>query len=149
MRTLADVCQCIIADLLQAGKVIEATAEELKCFEEEAACRPVAWIEHRLKAVGSQVAAEAAQQILCHDGKGIAYIITGHDGRLFVTWIKNDSVLIEARRSWQAELTSIPEEQFSAYLKQLLQQLHQGDFEPAVKWLQAHGAWVEPLESIY
>ena len=148
MKTLADVCRSLCAVLEQAGEAVEAISAELKLFEKQAAYWPATWIALTLQLVGLRVALEAAQQSLNHDGKGVVCIRTVHDGRLFVDWIEDDSVLTEERRSWQAKVTSLPEEQFSAFLKQLLGQLHQGDWKPAVGWLQAHGKWVAPLKPI-
>ena len=148
MKTLEDVCRRLIAGLEQTGKAVETARAELARFEKEAALWPVRWMALRLQVVSLRVAAEAAQLLLNRDGRGIVCIMTAHDGKIFVTWQEDESSLIEANKSWEAPVTKLTQEQFSAFMKQLLQRLHDGDWEPAVRWLQAHGISVAPLKPI-
>ncbi len=148
MKTLADVCSSLTAGLEQAGKATEAMTTELRRFEEAAAYQSLTWIELRLQILSAMVDAEATQQLLDHGGKGVPCIMSEHDGRLFVAWHEDEPILTEANTSWQARITTLPQAQFLAFMKQLLQQLQGGDWEPAVKWLQAHGKSVVPLKPI-
>ncbi len=148
MKTLEEGCRCLTANLEQVEKAIEATAAELARFEKDVACYPVDWVDLRLQTIGLQVALEATQQLLEHGGKGIIYIMTQHDGRIAVTWSKEEYLPNKARESWQARVTMLTQEQFFAFLKQIRQQLNDGDWEPVVRWLQAHGKLVAPLKLI-
>jgi len=148
VKTLEDVCRRLIAGLEQTGKTVETARAELARFEKDAVLWPVRWIERRLQIVSLRVAIEATQQSLDHHGKGIVCIVTAHDGKIFVTWEEDESSLIEANKSWEAPVTKLLQKQFFAFMDELLQQLHDGDWEPAVRWLQAHGTSVAPLKAI-
>ena len=148
MKTLGDVCRRLIAGLEQRGEAVETARADLARFEKEAVLWPVRWIELRLQRVRLGVLVEAVQQSLHHDGKGIVSIVTRHDGHIFVTWEEDESSLTEAIKSWEAPWTQLAEEEFFAFMDELLEQLHDGDWEPAVRWLQAHGISVAPLKAI-
>ena len=138
MKTLAEVCRDLTASLEQAGKAVEATVVELARFEKDAASWPVTWITLSLQLVSSQVAAEAAQLSQKHNGTGSVCITTWHDGNISVAWLLDESLLPDYEKAWEATVTRLPLGQFLTFMEQLLQQLHDGDWEPAVRWLQAH-----------
>jgi hypothetical protein len=145
MTALEEVCRSLTARLERSGETVEATSALLAHFEKEANYLPTTLIEIRLWTVELEVGIEAVQQFLNHKGKGIVCIMTVHDGKLFVTWYEDDSILTVAKKSWAASLTTLTSGELFAFINHLLQHLHNGDWEPVVKWLQAHGKSVGPI----
>ncbi len=117
---------------------IAALEADLISFEERAASYPVEQVGLRLQLVCLWIVGRVLEQYEKHGNQGSVCIMTAHKGVISVEWFKEEPILTGARKSWTAPVTTLPEEQFFAFIKQLLQQLHSGDWEFVMRWLNAN-----------
>ncbi len=148
MKTLDDVCRQIDSDLKQLATEIVALEADMASFEEHAARYPVEQVGLRLQRVRLRIYVEVLERYEKHGNQGSICIMTAHNGVIGVAWHTEEPILTDADKSWTAPVTTLPAEQFSAFTKQLLQQLSDGDWEPAVSWLNANAIWLTTGERL-
>jgi hypothetical protein len=96
------------------------------------------WITLRLQEVHTQTGAEVLESYIQHDNQGSVYIMSSHQGTIYVVWRKEKLEPSAASKSWTNAVTTVPPAEFFTFLDQLQQRLHKGDWEPVVNWLKTN-----------
>jgi len=145
MKVLNDTCQQVATRLKQLERNIKALQTDLDFFEERAARWLVEQVDLRLQSVGSQLAAVADKVSREHGGGGVVCIVTEHDGSLLVTWDEKRVMFPVGEGAWKFPRTTLPAKWCLDYIGELRRRLYEGEWEPAVSWLQQHGGPVKRL----
>jgi len=147
MKALDDVCLQIAGDLKQLETEIAALEADLESFEEYAARYPIEQVEVRLLSVHQRIIIKVAELLIEHNNQGSVCIITVN-GMIGVAWFEQEPIVDDVSKLWTKPVTTLPEGQFVAFIEQLLQELHDGNWEPAVKWLNTKAIWLNTEEHL-
>jgi hypothetical protein len=134
MKALDDVCLRIAKDLKQMETEIVALKADLASFEKWAARYPIEQVGIRLLSVHLRIGIKVLELLIEHNNQGSVCIMTAN-GMIGVEWFEQEPTVDNASKLWTRKVTTLTAEQFFAFTKHLLKELHDGNWEPAVKWL--------------
>jgi hypothetical protein len=147
MKALDAVCLRIAGDLKQLETEIAALEADLESFEKCAARYPFERVELRLLAIYLRIKIKVAELLIEHNNQGSICIMTVNK-MIGVAWFEQEPIVNDASKLWTKPVTTLPEGQFFAFIKHLLQELYDGNWEPAVKWLNTKAVWLNPGEHL-
>lgn len=147
MKSFGDVCLQIAGDLKQLETEIAVIEADLDSFDKYAAHYPIEQVELRLLSVHLRIKIKVVELLIEHNNQGSVCIITANE-MISVVWFVEEPIVDDVSKLWTKPPTTLPEGQFFAFIKQLLQELHEGNWEPAVKWLNTKAVWLNTEEHL-
>jgi hypothetical protein len=147
MKALNDIYLKIMDDLKQVETEIAALEADLKSFERYAARYPIEQVEFRLLSILVQIMIKVVELLIEHNNQGSVCIMTVNE-MISVVWFEQEPIVDDVSKLWTKPVTTLPAGQFFAFIKQLLQELHDGNWEPVVKWLNTKAVWINTGEHL-